>query len=213
MNTNEMEGQRLRRLTDNQILEALTARCGELDKARMLDFCCRMFDKAAESNPDLAPGLHVARGLVEIYGRNMAAGSDQNPFKKIDANASVASVIAAGMAKYKSPTKFTRVYVEEPVKPADEVKPWVDEERNEFGAENHLQPPKPRETKVGRISAIIMSQNPDYAFGKSFICHRKPEGCTDQDVANALAKLQREGKIAKFGKHLWSVVQQPQPAA
>jgi hypothetical protein len=119
MSTHELEGKPLWKLTDKQVLEAMRGRGNELETARTLASLCRVFQKAAETNPACAPGLMSAIGLTQMYGQGMAPGHEDHPFKHVDKNLNVASIMAGTSQPvldtykpklHRSGPKPTRVY-------------------------------------------------------------------------------------------------------
>ena len=89
-----LEGKPLWKLTDKQVLDAMRGRGNELATAETLASLCRVFHKAAETNLSAAPGLLAAIGLTQIYGLGIAPGHEDHPFKDVDKNMSVASILS-----------------------------------------------------------------------------------------------------------------------
>lgn len=61
------ESSRICDLSDQEILAILEARSGRAVAARALDKLKLMFAMAARQRPALAPGLHAAMGLTDLY--------------------------------------------------------------------------------------------------------------------------------------------------
>ncbi len=133
------------RLTDRQVLEAMRGRGNELATAHTLASLCRVFQKAAETNPACAPGLLSAIGLTQLYGLGIAPGHEDHPFKDVDKGMSVAKIMT-GEAKPRLDT-----YVPPDVRPRGPngtktpvgrfVSPTLTKLRNQLDFETHSEAP------------------------------------------------------------------------
>lgn len=220
-----LEGSPMWRLTDKQVLEAMRGRGNELETARTLASLCRVFQKAAETNPACAPGLMSAIGLTQMYGQGMAPGHEDHPFKDVDKNMTVASIMA-GTSKpvlntYKPPDTFKRWPKPKPTRVFD-LDAHMEASRICVDFETHsgvplAQPPglanydKPMAmvarvkapSKVGIVSELALAMFEELGAEGVLTArglHAKcPAGIGYQDVQNGLVALRRAGTVQKFG--------------
>lgn len=183
----EHEGKRLYQLSDRQIIEALRGRGNELQVVKGFAFLVRMFETAAKSNPVAAPGLMSAIGLTQLYGRSFASGHEEHPFADVDANMTVASIMAdVPRTAPLRPGPKPRVYVERgsttggPVQPQNA--PRVGRRPN-------------AESKVGIASALMLARPAEFTV-KDIIADGGGR-VTYADVQNAITKLIGKGTLRR----------------
>lgn len=90
------EAKRVFRMTDAELIRVIRGRGNDLATLTTLKSLTRILDHAAKTQqPQFAPGLRAAIGLIEVYSLNFAPGHEDNPFK--GCQASVAKCFASIM--------------------------------------------------------------------------------------------------------------------
>lgn len=192
MNDSAREASPVYRLSDAELVSVIRGRGNDLDSAKRLAFLVKMFEAALKSNPSLAPGLRSAIGLTHLYGLSIASGHAEHPFKNVDHNMTVASILTTAAAEVRP----VKVQHDRFVDPAGS-RPSLP------NVKKHNGPRGPRATSKSALARnFILVQTGEFKIAD---IRTRDSSLCDQDVINGLVSFVKDGTVVRIERGLYRV--------